>query len=203
MPPAVRWRSQDDDRKHDLDAHVGPNAWDFAQLIHSDENHGDRANLWITFPLSSAMNLSSTTSDRAAAAVRPLRSIVASALNGRQSYLWLVLWAGPSSSCVQTHLGACRTNIFALQWPQMWRERLSMQCRERRIKVLGREQSQPSSYFVLHSHPLTNHVEQSAIRYKPEPATSSPRWITESTAANVSICALITFKILSVLTYNE
>jgi hypothetical protein len=81
----------------------------------------------------------------------------------------------------------------------MWREHRSMQCRERRIKVLGREQSQPSSYFVLHSHPLTNHVEQSAIRYNPEPAT----WITAaSTAANVSIRALVTFTISTVLTYN-
>ena len=80
----------------------------------------------------------------------------------------------------------------------------------RRIKVLGREQSQPSSYFVLHSHPLTNHVEQPAIqfqsepaiRFKSEPATSSPRWITASTAANVSIRALVTVTILTVLTYN-
>ena len=89
--------------------------------------------------------------------------------------------------------GACRTNSFALQWPQMWRERKSMQCRERRIKVLRREQSQASSYLVLHSHPLTNHVEQSAIRYKPEPATSSSRWVTTSTAAKVGIRALLTF----------
>ena len=42
--------------------------WDPAQLIHSDENHRNRANLWITLPFSSAMNLPSTKSDRAAAA---------------------------------------------------------------------------------------------------------------------------------------
>ena len=44
-----------------------PSAWDSAQLIHSDENHRDRANLWIILPMSSAMNLPSTKSSRAAA----------------------------------------------------------------------------------------------------------------------------------------
>ena len=62
---------------------------------------------------------------------------------------WLISWAGPSSSRTQIHLGACQTNIFAIHWPQMWRGRMSMQCRVRRIKSLGREQSQPSSALRL------------------------------------------------------
>jgi len=42
---------------------------------------------------------------------------------------------------------------------------LPTQCRARRIKVLGREQSQPSSYFALHSHPsqtMSNNQQSSS-----------------------------------------
>jgi len=64
--------------------------------------------------------------------------------------------------------------------------------------------------FRLAFTSLTNNVEQPAIqfqseptiRFKPEPATSSSRWTTASTAANVSIRAFVTFLTLTVLTYN-
>jgi hypothetical protein len=61
-----------DDLERDLNVRTSiPSAWDSAQLIHSDENYRDRANLWITLPLSSAMNLSFTKSGRAAAGSAP------------------------------------------------------------------------------------------------------------------------------------
>jgi len=88
----------------------------------------------LSSPLSGAL---SSKSGRAAVGGASSAQRRGSTLKGRQSCLWLISWAEPSSSCAPIHPGACLTEIFALQRPQMWRERRSMQYRGRRIKAIG------------------------------------------------------------------